>query len=96
MRSGLHILGCRYPKPLKLVHFVENPHWFKQLTRNVSHVDISCVLERNVWEAAIAARHSLHGGPPNLNDRSPSTRYYTPTAEYDNSPAEETTKPGRI
>ena len=57
MRSALHIptslLGpvtYRYPWPLKVVRFIENPLLFNQL--NISGADISCVLENDVAEAA--------------------------------------------
>ena len=89
-------MRCRYPRPLKVVRFLENYILFNHL--NISRADIPCVLENNIAEAArstqpvtlyITVKITLP--PPTLYNSPPSI----PTAD-DGSPAEEAPIAGRI
>ena len=79
-----------------MVRFVENSLLFNQL--NASRVDIPCVLENGVGEAArstqpVTVYITVNITPPNLYNREGPRSIPT---EDDNSPAEEATIPGRI
>ena len=87
-------MRCRYPRPLKVVRFVENSLSFYQL--NISRVDIPCVLENDVVEAArstqpVTLHIRVNITPPTLYNSPPSI----PT-EDGSSPAEEAPIPGCI
>jgi hypothetical protein len=87
-------MRCRYPRPLKVVRFVENSLSFYQL--NISRVDIPCVLENDVAETArstepVTLHISVNITPPTLYNTPPSI----PT-DYGCSPVEEAPIPGRI
>jgi hypothetical protein len=80
-------MTCRYPWPLKVVRFIENPLLFHRL--NISGADISCVLENDVAETArsmqpVTLYITLNIVPPTVYNSPPSI----PTAD-DGSPAEE-------
>jgi hypothetical protein len=84
----------RYPRPLKVVRFLENYISFNHL--NTSRADIPCVLENNVAEAARSTQPvtlyiTVKVTPPTLYNIPPSI----PTAD-DGSPAEEAPIAGRI
>jgi hypothetical protein len=84
----------RYPRPLKVVRFVEHFLSFNQV--NVSRADIPCVLENDVAEAARSTQPvtlyiTVNITPPTLYNSPPSI----PTA-VDGPPAEETPIRGRI
>jgi hypothetical protein len=77
-----------------VVRFVENSLSSNQL--NISRVDIPCILENDVGEAArsmqlITLHITVNITPPHLYKSPPSI----PTKD-DNSPAEDATIPGRI
>ena len=86
-------MRCRYPRPLKVVRFVENSLSFYQL--NISRVDIPCVLENDVAAAArstqpVTLHIRVNITPPTLFNSPPSI----PTA--DGSSPEEAPIPRRI
>ena len=84
-------MRCRYPRPLKVVRFVENSLSFYQL--NLSRVDIPCVLENEDAQSThpVTLHISVSITPPTLYNSPPSI----PTADG-SSPAEEAPIPGRI
>jgi hypothetical protein len=87
-------MRCLYPRPLKVVRFLENFLFFNQL--NISRSDIPCVLENNIAEAArstqpVTVYITVKITPPTLCNSPPSI----PTAD-DDSPAEEALVAERI
>jgi hypothetical protein len=87
-------MRCQYPRPPKLVRFLENSFLFNQLS--ISCADIPCVLGNGVGRAArstqpVTLHITVNITPPNLYNSPPRI----PT-EDDNSPAEEATILGPI
>ena len=87
----------RYPRPLKMVRFLENFISFNHL--NISRADIPCVLENNIAEAARSTQPvtlyiTIKITPPTLYNSPPSIPI--PTADDASRPAGEAPVAGRI